>query len=413
MNFFILAFYWFSILSYFLILILPTQNRFLFSAILLLPLFLIFLKKAKSSFENIKKIPLSYYLVLLLYLSIGIYAMHLRWVAEPYGMWDAWVNWNLKAKIIANEFLYTSRVNFANESWVLRDYPLAISMLHASFSIILGGWTEGISYFIQTIFFLVIGGLFVLYAYSKKLHYMHLLFPLLFLGMNGQFLNIASDLCAEMALGCFIVFIYYSLITKNEEDFNGTKFLLRIGFLFATPMILKNEGLIHSLIFLFSYSVFLFYKRDSFFLKKIVLLLIPFLLLFIILGVWKYTGNKLLPDAYIQNSNTQILDWELIRSKLSFIQIYIVNFHYYTMSGVFIIAILSSLLTKKIEFILVCIHLILILIIYNLIFVFSVLDISWHLHTAYIRIHAALIAPVVFLIWTSVTTLLTESKQKI
>ena len=55
MNFFILAFYWFSILSYFLILILPTQNRFLFSAILLLPLFLIFLKKAKSSFENIKK----------------------------------------------------------------------------------------------------------------------------------------------------------------------------------------------------------------------------------------------------------------------------------------------------------------------------------------------------------------------
>ncbi len=423
MNVFIFGFYILSILSYFLILILPTQNRFIFSAMILCTIFFLIYhliyKKFHSILTTVQSIPFSYYLILIVYIIIGVYGMYLRWIAEPYGMWDAWAIWNLKAKSITNEFLFGNQVNFANEYWPHKDYPLGLPLFHSSIAILVGGWSEWISYGIQVLFFIAIGFVFLLYSHSKKLHYVYLMLPLLVLAMNSQVLAIASDLCAEMALSCFLILIYYSLIRKSETDLKTDSYFvaLNYGMVFATPLIVKNEGLIYVGVILFLYSIVCVLsnrsvdKNRSTQAKNLFYTLLPPILITLLLTYWKYQGNQLIPEDFNRGDVAGKLTWELILGKLSFINIYFFTFQFSMMSGIFFIAIVLGLFVKRIGFIIAALHMLIILIVYNFLFIISNKDISWHLNTAYVRIHSSLIAPAIFLGWSSVIMFLAQKKE--
>lgn len=345
--------------------------------------------------------------------------MYLRWIAEPYGMWDAWAIWNLKAKSITNEFLFGNQVNFANEYWPHKDYPLGLPLFHSSIAILVGGWSEWISYGIQVLFFIAIGFVFLLYSHSKKLHYVYLMLPLLVLAMNSQVLAIASDLCAEMALSCFLILIYYSLIRKSETDLKTDSYFvaLNYGMVFATPLIVKNEGLIYVGVILFLYSIVCVLsnrsvdKNRSTQAKNLFYTLLPPILITLLLTYWKYQGNQLIPEDFNRGDVAGKLTWELILGKLSFINIYFFTFQFSMMSGIFFIAIVLGLFVKRIGFIIAALHMLIILIVYNFLFIISNKDISWHLNTAYVRIHSSLIAPAIFLGWSSVIMFLAQKKE--
>ncbi|BDA77269.1 hypothetical protein LPTSP3_g01990 [Leptospira kobayashii] len=423
MNVFILSFYILSIVSYFLILILPAQNRFLFSTLILCAIFFLIYhlvyKNFRSILTTVRSIPFSYFLILIIYVAIGVYGMYLRWIAEPYGMWDAWAIWNLKAKSIANEFLFGNQVNFANEYWPHKDYPLGLPLVHSSIAILVGGWSEWISYGIQIVFFVAIGFVFLLHSHSKKLHYIYLILPLLILAMNSQVLTIASDLCAEMALSCFLIIIYYSLIRESETDLKNDSYsgAVNYGLIFAAPLIVKNEGIIYVGGILFLYSIFYILsgkftdRTKSMRIKNLLYTLLPTLVLALLLVYWKYKGNQLIPEDFNQDKAVGKLTWELILGKLSFINIYFSTFQFSMMNGIFFIAISLGLFIRKRAFVSVALHLFFILMIYHFLFIISNKDISWHLNTAYIRIHSSLIAPAIFLGWSSIIMLLTRKKE--
>ncbi|TGN06497.1 hypothetical protein [Leptospira ilyithenensis] len=423
MNVFIFGFYILSILSYFLILILPAQNRFLFSPVIFCAIFFLIYhlvyKKFRFILTTVRSIPFSYYLILIVYVIIGVYGMYLRLIAEPYGMWDAWAIWNLKAKSITNEFLFGNQVNFSNDYWPHKDYPLGLPLVHSSIAILLGGWSEWISYGIQVLFFIVIGFVFLLYSQSKKLHYVYLMFPLLILAMNSQVLAIVSDLCAEMALSCFLTVIYYSLIHGPETDLENGSYVgtLNYGLVFAAPLIVKNEGIIYVGAILFLYSIVCVLsnrfvgKNEPARIKNLFYLLLPSILIILLLIYWKYKGNQLIPEDFNRGDVRGKLTWELILGKLSFINIYFFTFQFSMMSGIFFIAITLGLFVKRMGFIIVALHMFIILVIYNFLFIISNKDISWHLHTAYVRIHSSLIAPAIFFGWSSIIVLLTSKRK--
>jgi len=412
MNILILSFYILSIFSYFLLLILPTQNQFLFSAFVLCVISFLIYKKFSSLVAVARNIPISYYVILIVYIVIGVYGMYLRWVAEPYGMWDAWAIWNLKAKSITNEFLFGNGINFANEYWPHRDYPLGLPIFNSSLAILFGGWSEWITYGVQILFYIIIGFIFLLYSHSKKLHFIYLIFPLFILSMNSEILIIASDLCAEMALSCFLIIIYYTLIGESEkEDITGYS-VLHYGMIFAAPLLIKNEGAVYTGLILFLYLVFHFFKGKNklSFVKLCFYVLLPSLLIAILLIFWKYQGDQLTPDDF-QGNTGQLLNSEMVLTKLKLVYTYFLNFQFSKMNGLFFVMIVLGFIVNNLNHRLVSLHMLCILIIYNLLFLFSSKDLSWHLENSYIRIHSPLIAPVIFLGWSSVVVLLNNKSK--
>jgi uncharacterized membrane protein (UPF0136 family) len=329
---------------------------------------------------------------------MGIYQFKGRLELESFGMWDSWAIWNLKAKTLTNEFLFADKVQIPHPDWAQKDYPIGLPVLHASIAILMGFWTQSISYLLQIVFHALIGYGIIKYFREKSSPWYFSFLALCFLLVNTYYLMIGSDLCAELILAVSLLYIYLGFLKFLEIQRPSRLDYLSYGAILALPILFKNEGLLISSFFL---GIFIFtqlLERKSR-IQSISFTLLPYGLVGLLLFLWKISNSEILPVDY-KRSSISDLGTE-IANRWPFVQSYLFEFHKSHTFYLFPIAIVSALATCKKSFIMIGIHLCSVIFFYNFIFLLSTRDISWHLSTAYTRIHSALIPVAIFLLCAS------------
>ena len=177
---------------------------------------------------------------------------------EPFGMWDSWAMWNVKAKDFTLDFIEGNAYRLFRETWAHPGYPTFIPLQISFISINSRNFSEFISYFIN--YFYLIFFLFMMiknYSVynSLKIYKLVTLFPFLLISL----INLSSDLCADFTLSIFFCFSIYLLINKEEfESQLRSAYYFLLGIIIGTLPLIKNEGIF----FLFSFLLIFIFRKD-------------------------------------------------------------------------------------------------------------------------------------------------------
>ncbi len=371
-------------------------------------LFLYLNRKSLKQFKKPNKKIFIVSSIAIISILFSIYLGYERWTIEPFGMWDAWAIWNLKAKTLTYEYLYADHLNIPHVDWAQKDYPLGLPLIHASIGISIGYWSERITYVSQIILHSAICFSFLRYFYNFSQYVLLSFLSLLFLSINVYYTTIVTDLCAELILSFCLLILYIQFI-NFKKIFDPSKFeLMSFGSIVALPMLFKNEGILISLLFIFLFVINLLVTK-SFSPQRILYFSIPIFASLILLLYWKSLNQDVIPVDFQRQSYENIFSEIKVRSE--FVKIYFMNYHRTLVFLLFPITILFAFFTKKSEFFFLGLHLMILILLYNLSFILSNRDISWHLNTAYARIHAALIPCTIFLFFASFSLIQSNSHE--
>ncbi|MDF3821019.1 hypothetical protein P3G55_13995 [Leptospira sp. 96542] len=392
MNLFLIVFAYLCYTICFLF-FLPISFRIIFPLPPIISLFIILYYQQKNIFHFFQREKWNLSLTLFFTL-IFFYLATERWDVEPYGMWDSWANWNLKAKSITAEFLNHTNVKMPMAASIHPEYPIGLPILIASFMILFGSWWIPILYTMQILF--VFGTCYLLIKNTKSLMFKSI--TILILLTNINFLNIVSDLCADLLLSFLILWAISNLHNLEPTKTNSSIFFM--GLQIASLSLFKFEGL--AIFILFTPIVFIrffIFQTTTVSLKKILLYvvgtIVPTILFLYFYNLTKVNGISDFSISSFSDSKTifsQSID------KIPFIWIYFFEFHFHTWYGLYFISIILSFLSFDKITLATGFFLFSILIFYNLIYFFSSQNISWHLSTSYTRIHITLLPSFLWLI---------------
>ncbi|WP_210414284.1 hypothetical protein [Leptospira jelokensis] len=365
----------------------PAEFRFFFPVLpILSSCCLIFFNK-DSIFSSLKK----YQPNLIAGLSILFFVIILfwvRWKVEPYGMWDSWANWNLKSKSITFDFLENRSIFIPVTTSVHPEYPMGYPLFVAFLGILLSNWQIEILY----IFSIVCTFCIILKFLTKMKSRLTTFLGILLIYSNYGFIQISSDLCAELPLSLLILNSFVSLHEFNSRRSFDT-FLL--GLTISMPIIIKSEGILYFAVSLFFAFVLIYYKnqKDLNMIKDRLLCLflgIAFPLLFVILTP-KLPNVFANADFSIQFLYEPSKFIETCKMKMPFILEKFYQFHFKKMNSFYMISLILLLFSGKRRLFFAGLTLFFIILSYNLIYLLSIHDISWHLSTSYDRIHFVLL----------------------
>ncbi|MCG9875785.1 MAG: hypothetical protein MH321_13495 [Leptospiraceae bacterium] len=339
----------------------------------------------------------------LLFSFIGIYFLFLKWNLEPYGMWDSWSMWNLKAKTNSLNIIFNSTVKLFDVNWHHMDYPFTLPALISSLSLIWGSWNQNIPLFLNVLFFIITISIFV--SSVNKTNSWLIFILLLILTLNFNYLSIISELCADHILSMSLLILLY--VISNNINFNKVTELKlidnnwnMIALILIFLSLLKNEGFMFSVIFLFLLILILIYFNRTNKSYKLFKYLITLIFIFFLFLFWKYFVYLNIEsfESDFTFKGISFLFFNLIQNDyliLLFNKFF--NYHIIELKGLIVISlIINIILSRNVIHRFASIYLFLLFLFLNLIFLFS-LDISWLLKTAYSRINIVLLPSILYL----------------
>lgn len=161
-------------------------------------------------------------------------------VAFPYGKWDAYSMWNVKAGFLANgnEGVWLKIFDdvFAHAH---RDYPLGLCCLVARGFV----FAEN-SFWVPRLYclFFSISCLALIYLYLRKIkNSFYGIIGLLLLDLNGNFVYQGSKQYADILLAVFVLLVFYELFCWSDSD---RKKIPILAFVYLNGCLwTKNEGI--------------------------------------------------------------------------------------------------------------------------------------------------------------------------
>ena len=244
---------------------------------------------------------------------------------KPYGEWDAWAIWNLKAS-----FLYSgindgtwSRLFSQEIEWSHPDYPLLLPTTISRYWLLLGEPTPLVP---VSICVLVLGSsLLLLHAAIKmqrnvsvaNVSIIVLLSATFFIQQAGT--QYADNLFALIVLIAFILFRQLLVGNYQSESSWGISFLL--GIVLGIACSLKNEGLLVATVFFLVYLFYLLLKRKYNLLtslKSVFVVSSGWLLMFIPTAFMKYrfdVSNDVI-STFSADQVPQYLSWDRTQALL-------------------------------------------------------------------------------------------------
>lgn len=326
-----------------------------------------------------------------------------------FGMSDSWAMWSAKARYYTDFFLLGKNIILNHPQMEHANYPNYLPMTLSGIGILLKGWDIKISYGFH--FFFAILFLFTLTKIWKPKKVLDAIFGILIfahLFTNFYFLEIASDLCADFLVGVFFAWGYYYFLKMINGDLSFTN-LAKFIALGSVILGIKNEGQVLFAILVLSLFIFLFFEKlfSKVFrgmysisesdpkpkktnLNSMILLSIA-ILLFMISFAYnlqiKYGVNARSDfQLSIDSIFTNFQNFEKIKMIYDFFS----KFHVFETNYSFLIFILLIIFFATNKKIYPILPIMIALIFYNVVFLFSSSDLSWHLNTAYYRINSQL-----------------------
>ncbi|WP_157356605.1 hypothetical protein [Leptospira vanthielii] len=310
----------------------------------------------------------------------------IRWDIELYGMWDSWANWSLKSKSITYEYINNGKVSLPVMASIHPEYPIGLPIFVTLIGIMLSDWLIEILYFIS-----ILCTFFIVFSFLDRIKQKTLaLIGLALLYSNLKFFQISTDLCAELPLSLILLISISSAHSIKPKKLLDV-FLL--GICISLPIIIKTEGILFFIItFLYAVFILLHKTRNLQIIKSVLSLVVgttlPFLFILFTPKLSNGFGNVdfkfaiLLEPAELSNALT---------TRIPSIITYSYQFHFKQMYGLFLVSMISLFISKKLRLVGIGFSLLILISGYNIIYVFSIQDITWHLATSYARINIVLL----------------------
>ena len=371
--------------------------------LIVLPLLIIVQKLKKSQRENVffkslKGFPFPVLVTILL----GILLFSYRFFTNitRWGEWDAWAIWSQHAKFLSDADYFTNL--FTNKiAWTHPDYPLMlpslIAMVWKSFGNTLAIVPALLSYTIAFAMIVLIMSSF----FEKKFWLSGVIITLLFSATSILFPYVLSQF-SDTLLACFIL-LPFVVLNHLPQSKSVIGFIL-IGFLTATCVWIKNEGLMFFAIFSFCFAI-KYYKERKIIGAYIIGMVFPLGVL-AIFKIFFATPSDLL----MVKTNY----WEKLsdRSRYEFI----INFaaEYFIQNAVLLLCLLIIVLFLNRRFYtsLPFVVIALLFLSYLSAYVVSPYGLQWHMSTSFDRLVHQIIPAICYAIFFSVSLKLSRSKNR-
>jgi hypothetical protein len=307
---------------------------------------------------------------------------------NPYGRWDAWAMWNLKAKwlVKGNDWINVFSNEISHPDYPIL-VPLAISRIwtHKGFFSLFDPVMVAFIFF-TSIILVEYGAISILKtSYQGKL-------AVILLTATPFFVIDSAGLCADIPLAFY--FITFCILYTLAQEFRSRKLLVISGISLGLSTWTKNEGLLFSLGALSIHFVFSLYRLGFYiWLRDFYRICIGFVPLFFAMMLLKYLYAP--PNDLLSSFNLQI-----ILENITDINRYVVIFNNFTRELVYIgdwiiqvpIVLIFFAITmghnKKQNFISLSLLSILIIMVagYFMIYLLTPRNLQWHMGTSMNRL---------------------------
>jgi len=316
-----------------------------------------------------------------------------------WGEWDAWAIWNLHAKFLTYDNNWNNYLT--NEiSWTHPDYPLFLSSLIALFWKAGGEINPVIPATIAMIFFLstlLVSG-FTLFGRFTPIIRIIAVFSLV---TNTSFIAIFAAQYSDGLLA-FIFLLSFIYLKKLDTPGQTNKLFLITGFIAASPIWIKNEGI--SFFLIFSLYVFIRYFKLKKNLLQYIIGTIPIVLTFLLFKFIYAPAN----DLIAENQAGTLLEKLTDTARYSMIIENIANSVYRKYPLIIFFIFLMILFYKKKRISYDFLILILMLFIYIAVYIMTPHNLQWHLTTSLDRLLLHIYPSFIFLFLHNMNKLISE-----
>ena len=185
---------------------------------------------------------LKYLFFILLVFSLGSFALK-AFVHDPHGKFDAWLMWNLKARLLFHGGTQWSYVFSKDLIHTSPDYPLLLSASIFRMWVIIG--TDRIAVPIVIAGFFTFGSIFLIQQVLSILRGQnHGYLAAIFMLIATQYLKIGTYQYADIPLAFFILSTIILLTLKEKYPLAALRMMFLAGFAASCAAWTKNEGLL-------------------------------------------------------------------------------------------------------------------------------------------------------------------------
>jgi hypothetical protein len=376
--------------------VLPNENTLVYTTFLCSGLIstlsvYFYLNKDMPKTKNSLNIRIASFVLLIPILALLIYSTFFRWTIEPHGFGDSVVLWNQKAQSLFLDFTNSNRVRLYNTNWKFPTYPTGLPLSLASMAIVFGKWSLEISYLYNTlVLLLLVGTLAHFIANYINQENTKIRMVLIFILLSAWLLEfntrmIYSDLCADFSLllgVSSLVYLYLSPLDKGKLFLWG----LTISWMFS----LKNEGVFYIIFALILFSA-KYFSLESKISKKALFFFVLIVLFFSFPQILHKIQFGFLNSDFTKNPNVSNLDKILDNSRYMLILGYFFKFQFLFHVGIPFLGTIFLIFknSNKPRSILLTVYWFATLL-YCVPYLFTDLDLDFHLHTSYFRINTPL-----------------------
>lgn len=158
---------------------------------------------------SMKRYPLFWILALIILTVALILYSRMVWI-RPMGMWDAWSQWNLKARDYSLSFLQGYDFILTRPEWFNAQYPPAYPMLISFWTVLLGEWSQAIPIAVNAVLYALPAGLLLTLESGRTLGRTLLgLTVLMAVLLVPQIWLNATNLCADTYLATVLLLSIY------------------------------------------------------------------------------------------------------------------------------------------------------------------------------------------------------------
>ena len=216
--------------------------------VVLLTLTLFYFRKRNKGIEPINKqknlpainlITILATLVFIIVVLNFLEAWHRESFQTPFGDWDAWAIWNLRAGFIASGSEWLK--GFSQElAWSHPDYPLLLPLNVARMWVILGDRSVLVPILLGLIFQLSLVGLLTTSVRIFRGNLQGLIAGIV--GLVVVFMSLSFNLYADIPIAYYFLAANVLIFFGDVRSTNKPEFLILAGFLIGASLWTKNEG---------------------------------------------------------------------------------------------------------------------------------------------------------------------------
>lgn len=366
------SFVLYSIL-YFGILVLHMNYNITIIGLFFSNIFVLFRIFKKGNFKLSFKLKLTEYD--LLFLFILMYSLY-NFISnsKQWGQYDGWTIWNLHAKFLFYSNSWKNLFTY-DLGWTLPDYPLMLPSIIALFWKSIGYINFVVPLLISVLPFI---GILTLLYYSSKYPIVCVISVLLIL-IDSNFIQQSASQYADTLLAYFYLLSTIIFSNININDVNNGRIFYFLGFISASTLWIKNEG-VAFFVFTSIFFVVYFHKERSALLK----FGLGSILLLFVFGVFKFfyaPSNYLIYEQSL-NPFYKVLDLNRFVTILNYLQTTIIQL--FPIIPIFIVYFIVSKHKRKVPtsfFIIGSTF-----IVYLFVYIITPKDLQWHLETSLPRL---------------------------